>query len=45
MMFADDIAICSESKERVEEKLDSWIYALERRGMKVNGKKTECIYV
>ena len=34
MLFADDIVICSESKERVEEKLVSWIYALERRGMK-----------
>ena len=38
MMFADDIVICSESKERVEEKLG---YALERRGMKVNRRKTE----
>ena len=28
MMFADDIVICSESKERVEEKQESWIYAL-----------------
>ena len=36
MMFADDIVICSESKEQVEEKLESWRYALERRGMKVN---------
>ena len=40
-MFADAIAICSESKEQVEEKLESWIYALERRGMKVNRRKTE----
>ena len=31
IMFADDIVICSESKERVEEKLESWRYALERR--------------
>ena len=31
MMFADDIVICSESKEQVEEKLESWRYALERR--------------
>ena len=36
MMFADDIVICSESKEQVEEKLERWRYALERRGMKVN---------
>ena len=41
MMFADDIVICSESKEWVEEKLESWRYALERRGMKVNRRKTE----
>ena len=45
MMFEDDIVICSESKERVEEKLDSWIYALERRGMKVNRRKTEYMCV
>ena len=41
MLFADDIVICSESKEQLEETLDSWIYALERRGMKVNRRKTE----
>ena len=28
MMFADDIVICK-SKEQVEEKLESWRYALE----------------
>ena len=44
-MFADYIVICSESKERVEEKLESWIYALERRGMKVNRRKTEYMCV
>ena len=37
MMFADDIVICSESKEQVEEKLESWRYALERRGMNSSG--------
>ena len=41
MMFADDSVICSESKKQVEEKLESWIYALERRGTKVNRRKTE----
>ena len=45
MMFADDIVICSESKERLEQKLESWIYALERRGMKVNRRKTEYMCV
>ena len=41
MMFADDIVICSESKEQVERSLGRWRYALERRGMKVNRSKTE----
>ena len=45
MMFADDIVICSDSKEPVEEKLESWIYAMERRGMKVNRRKTEYMCV
>ena len=42
-LFADDIliVICSENNERVEEKLESWRYVLERRGMKVNRRKTE----
>ena len=45
MMFADDNVICSESKEHVEEKLESWRYALERRGMKVNRRKTKYMCV
>ena len=45
MMFADDTVICSESKEQVEEKLESWRYDLERRGMKVNRRKTEYMCV
>ena len=39
MMFADDIVTCSEIKEHVEEKLESWKYGLERSGMKVNRRK------
>ncbi|KAK3531775.1 hypothetical protein QTP70_029759, partial [Hemibagrus guttatus] len=34
MMFADDIVICSESREQVEENLERWRFALERRLMK-----------
>ena len=45
MIFADDIVTCSECKEQVEENLESWRYALERRGMKVNRRKTECMCV
>ncbi|KAK3519169.1 hypothetical protein QTP70_019997 [Hemibagrus guttatus] len=33
MMFADDIVIC---REQVEENLERWRFALERRGMKVS---------
>ncbi|KAK3562743.1 hypothetical protein QTP86_006522, partial [Hemibagrus guttatus] len=45
MMIADDIVICSESREQVEENLERWRFALERRGMKVSGSKTEYMCV
>ena len=45
MMFAEDIVICSESTEQVEEKLERWRYDLERRGMKVSRSKTKYMCV
>lgn len=41
IMFADDIIICSESKEQLEENLEWWRYILGRRGMKVIYSKAE----
>ena len=37
--------ICEESREEVERRLESWKYALERRGMKVNRSKTEYLWI
>ncbi|KAK3509880.1 hypothetical protein QTP70_018499, partial [Hemibagrus guttatus] len=45
IIFADDIVICSESREQVEENLERWRFALERRGMKVSHSKTEYMCV
>ena len=45
MMFADDIVICSESRQQLEENLERWMFVLERRGMKVSRSKTEYMCV
>ena len=45
MLFADDIAICKKTREEVEQRLESWRYALERRGMKVSRSKTEYLCI
>ena len=41
MMFADDVVLCSEEKAGLEEDLERWRNALEKRGMKVSRAKTE----
>ena len=44
MLFADDIVICEETRE-VEQRLESWKYALEKRGMKVSRSKTKYLCI
>lgn len=41
VLLADNIVICIESGEQVEESLQTRRCAVERRGMKVSGIKTE----
>ena len=45
MLLADDTVICEETREEVEWRLESWMYALERRGMKVSRSKTEYLCI
>ena len=45
MMFADDVVICAERQEEVEERLERWRRALEDRGMRISRKKTEYLCV
>ena len=40
-----DIVICEETREEVEWKLESWRYALERRGIKVSSSKIEYLCI
>ncbi|XP_046988124.1 uncharacterized protein LOC124593820 [Schistocerca americana] len=41
MMFADDVVLCEQSIDRLEEKLEDWRKALEERGMKISRTKSE----
>ena len=45
LRFADDIVICVDTREEVEQKLKSWRYALERRDIKVSRSKTEYLCI
>ena len=45
MLFADDIVIFKETREEVEQRLESWKYALERRGMKISKSKTKYLCI
>ena len=45
MLFADDNVICEETREEMEQRLESWRYALKRRGMKVSRSKTEYLCI
>ena len=45
MLFADDIVICEETREEVEQRLESLRYALKRRSMKVSRSKTEYLWI
>ena len=45
MLFADDIVICEETRKEVEWILESWRYALERKGMKVSRSKTKYLCI
>ena len=45
MLFADDIVICEKTREEAERRLESWRYALERRGMKVSRSKTKYLCI
>ena len=41
MMFADDIVLCREDRRQLQEVLEVWMNALEKRGLKVSRSKTE----
>ncbi|XP_046986194.1 uncharacterized protein LOC124556250 [Schistocerca americana] len=41
MMLADDVVLCEQSIDRLEEKLEDWRKALEERGMKISRTKSE----
>ena len=45
MMFADDVALCDNTCEGVEEHLEEWRREMENRGLKVSRQKTEYLCI
>ena len=45
MLFADDIVLCRQNHRELEEDLEIWRNALERKGLKVSLSKTEYLRV
>ena len=45
ILFADDIVVCKETRKEVEQRIECWRYALERRGMEVSRSKTKYLSV
>ena len=45
MMFSDDIVLSRQNHRELEEDLEIWRNALERRGLKVSRSKTKCLRV
>ena len=41
MLFAEDLALCEETKEEAEQQLEVWRYAVESRGLRLSPQKTE----
>ena len=45
MLFADDIVLSRQNHRELEDNLEIWRNALERKGLKVSQSKTECLKI
>ena len=41
MLFADDLVICNETREKTEDRLENWRGCLEYAGLQVSRSKTK----